>query len=229
MSIDARAGIKHIRLGVPGLRRVLCRSFSRGLLATALTVLPRRLQLPIPPGLDLPPTPGQHVLRRDIADGAVQAVQAAPAVDLLAQGKTEYGAKHYTRAMVLFRLAAEQGSGDAMLFLGYMYQHGLGVRLDYAAAWDWDRRAASHGNLGAMRQMGYMDELGLGVPNVDYAGAMSWYRKAADLGLATSMNSIGNLDHEGHGVPVDNAAAMKWYQAAADRGEAARCCRLQPA
>src|ERR1039457_3400207 len=37
-------------------------------------------------------------------------VQVAPAVDLLAQGKTEYGAKHYTRAMVLFRLAANRAT-----------------------------------------------------------------------------------------------------------------------
>jgi TPR repeat protein len=87
------------------------------------------------------------------------AVQTAPAVDLLAQGKTEYDAKHYTRAMLLFRVAAEQGNGDAMQYLGYMHQHGLGMKVDYAAAWDWDRRAASHGNPVAMHQMGYMDEL----------------------------------------------------------------------
>jgi TPR repeat protein len=148
------------------------------------------------------------------------AVQAAPGPDLFAQGKTEYGAKHYTRAMLLFRLAAEQGSGGAMQYLGYMHQHGLGMKVDYAAAWDWDRRAASHGNPGAMHQMGYMDELGLGVPSVDYAGAMSWYRKAADLGDAESMSGIGNLYYGGRGVAVDYAAAMKWYQAAAERSEA---------
>jgi TPR repeat protein len=148
------------------------------------------------------------------------AVQAAPGPDLFAQGKTEYEAKHYTRAMLLFRLAAEQGNGDAMGYLGYIYQNGLGVKADYGAAWDWDRRAASHGNLGAMNQMGYMDELGLGVPNVDYAGAMSWYRKAADLGYARSMTGVGNLYYAGRGVAVDYAAAMKWYKAAADRGNA---------
>ena len=59
-----------------------------------------------------------------------------------------------------------------MGYLGCIYRHGLGVRVDDAAAWDWDRRAASHGNLGAMHQIGYLDEYGLGVP-IDYAGAMS--------------------------------------------------------
>jgi hypothetical protein len=47
------------------------------LLATTLPLLPRRLQLPISPGLDLPLTPGEHVLPRDVADGTVQADVAA--------------------------------------------------------------------------------------------------------------------------------------------------------
>jgi hypothetical protein len=42
-------------------------------LATNLPLLPGRFQLPIPLGVDLLLTPGEHVLRRDVADGAVQA------------------------------------------------------------------------------------------------------------------------------------------------------------
>jgi hypothetical protein len=42
------------------------------LLATILPLLPRRLQLPIPLDLNLLLMPGEHVLRRDVADGAVQ-------------------------------------------------------------------------------------------------------------------------------------------------------------
>lgn len=47
--------------------------FSRDLLATTLPLLPRRLQLPIPLGLDLLLVPGEHFLRRDVAGGAGQA------------------------------------------------------------------------------------------------------------------------------------------------------------
>src|ERR1700674_1350313 len=46
---------------------------SRGLLAATLPLFPRRRQLPIPPGMDLLLMPGEHVLRRDAVDGAVQA------------------------------------------------------------------------------------------------------------------------------------------------------------
>jgi hypothetical protein len=45
---------------------------SRGLLATNLPLFPRRLQLSIPLGLNLLLMPGEHVLRRDVSDGAVQ-------------------------------------------------------------------------------------------------------------------------------------------------------------
>ena len=48
-------------------------AFSRGRLATNLPLLPHRLQLPIPVGVDLLLTPGEHVLRRDVADRTVQA------------------------------------------------------------------------------------------------------------------------------------------------------------
>ncbi len=48
------------------------RFLSRGRLAAILLLFPRRLQLPIPLGLDLLLMPGEHVLRRDVADGAVQ-------------------------------------------------------------------------------------------------------------------------------------------------------------
>jgi len=46
---------------------------SRGLPATNLSLFPRRLQFPIPLGLNFLLMPGEHVLRRDVSDGAVQA------------------------------------------------------------------------------------------------------------------------------------------------------------
>jgi hypothetical protein len=46
---------------------------SGGLPATNLPLLPRRLQLPVVLRVDLLLPPCQHVLRRDVACGAVQA------------------------------------------------------------------------------------------------------------------------------------------------------------
>src|SRR5437764_175504 len=47
-------------------------SLSHSLLPTNLPLLSRRLQLPIPLGVDLRLTPGEHVLRGDVANRAVQ-------------------------------------------------------------------------------------------------------------------------------------------------------------
>ena len=48
------------------------RFLSRGPLAAILPLFPRRLQLPIPVGLNLLLMTGEHVLWRDVADRAVQ-------------------------------------------------------------------------------------------------------------------------------------------------------------
>jgi len=51
----------------------LSASSSRGLLPVNLPLFSRLLQLPISLGMDLLLTPGEHVLRRDVTDGTVQA------------------------------------------------------------------------------------------------------------------------------------------------------------
>src|SRR5690348_8425466 len=59
-------------LFVPACDRRAFRN-SRCLLETNLPLFPRLLQLPIPLGMDLPLSPGEHVLWRDLAGRAVQA------------------------------------------------------------------------------------------------------------------------------------------------------------
>jgi len=62
----------------PAFRRTVCRPTgsnpfhqSRDPLAVILPLFPRRVQLPIPLGLNLLLMPGEHVLWRDVADGTV--------------------------------------------------------------------------------------------------------------------------------------------------------------
>jgi len=52
--------------------RTLSVSFVTRPLAPIFPLFPRRLQFPIPRGLDLLVMPGEHVLWCDVADGAVQ-------------------------------------------------------------------------------------------------------------------------------------------------------------
>jgi len=46
---------------------------SRGLLAAILPLFPRRLQLPVAFGVNFALASAQHILRRNVADGTVQA------------------------------------------------------------------------------------------------------------------------------------------------------------
>ena len=70
-----RPGTPHRVSGAGTVRwlPVAHRFLSRGPLAAILPLSPRRLQLPVPLGLNLLVVPGEHVLRRDVADGTVQA------------------------------------------------------------------------------------------------------------------------------------------------------------
>jgi TPR repeat protein len=60
-------------------------------------------------------------------------------------------------------LPAQQGDPQAQLFVGYLYETGQGVRLDYSEAARWYRKAAEQGNTIAQAQLGNMYLLGKGV------------------------------------------------------------------
>ena len=59
--------------GRTGNVRTVAPNVSRSLLSANLPLFSRRLQLPIPLSVNLRLTPGEHVLRGDVANRAVQA------------------------------------------------------------------------------------------------------------------------------------------------------------
>ena len=75
---------------------------------------------------------------------------------------------------------AEQGDAAAQTYVGEIFEKGLGVPADYAAAAQWYRRAAETGYSRAAINLGNLLEQGLGVPK-DPAQALHWYRRAAGL------------------------------------------------
>lgn len=92
-----------------------------------------------------------------------------------------YRAGDYGQAFDLWRERAEAGDADAQVNLGHLYERGLGVMPDRAAALAWYRRAAERGDAPAQYQVGLMHELGLGV-SADAGAAEYWYRRAIDQG-----------------------------------------------
>ena len=77
--------------------------------------------------------------------------------------------------------AAEAGCVRAQTLLGWAYQNGQGVPVDYEQAAHWYRRAASHGDSCAMANLGVMSLLGHG-PDAGDIEAFIWLQSAAGLG-----------------------------------------------
>ena len=65
--------------------------------------------------------------------------------------------------MEWYRKAAEQGSTDAQIFLGEMYENGWGVDKNDSTAVQWYREAAEQGYAYALFNLVIMDENGWGV------------------------------------------------------------------
>ena len=86
-----------------------------------------------------------------------------------------------TRAVAACRHLAERGDAVGEARLGYLYQAGLGVQQDFAAAARWYRLAAGKGNAAAQNNLGSLYENGQGVPR-DLVQALAWFSLAADQG-----------------------------------------------
>jgi hypothetical protein len=81
-------------------------------------------------------------------------------------------------ALAAWLPAAEQGDVEAQVIVGEIYERGLGVEPDFAAAARWYRVAAEAGSRRAQVNLGNLYENGLGVA-ADPRAALEWYARAA--------------------------------------------------
>lgn len=112
-----------------------------------------------------------------------------------------------------FRLVlplAEEGHPDAQGFLGYMYDHGLGVAADIGKAVHWYRLAAEQGNAGAQTNLCASYANGYGVA-LDLKKAAHWCRLAAQQGYDGAQYNLGAAYYDGKGVGQDYVQAYMWF------------------
>jgi TPR repeat protein len=76
--------------------------------------------------------------------------------------------------------------------IGYNFQNGVGVAVDYAQAWSWLYKAAALGSANAENQLGWMYQHGQGVTQ-DNARAVAWYRLANNQGNTEGRNNLRDL------------------------------------
>lgn len=118
---------------------------------------------------------------------------------------------------------AQDGDATAQYYLGHMYQNGLGVAVDKAAAADWYGRAAEQNEPRALYHLALMLQTGDGVPK-DPARALDLYRRAARQGVLEAYFNMALMTERGEGVTADTAMAAGMFEqlAAAGMTEAMR-------
>jgi uncharacterized caspase-like protein len=87
----------------------------------------------------------------------------------------------YADALRIWLPRAKEGDPEAQTYVGEIFEKGLGVPADYAAAAEWYHRAAEQGHGPAQINLGQLYELGRGVER-DPDQALVWYRRAAGIG-----------------------------------------------
>ena len=133
------------------------------------------------------------------------------------QAEEYYDRKEYTKALPLFRMAAESGHCSAQSYLGHMYKEGLGVSKDYKEAFKWFTAASIKGDIDALNWCGWFYYEGLGIKQ-DYLEAVVCFNRAAVAGNMYGMYNLGLCYECGTGVNKNLKEAIKWYKKAASLG-----------
>ena len=138
------------------------------------------------------------------------------AAQTFVEAVAEYHRGDHAVALRGFRVHAEQGNAHAQFSLGYMYDHGQGVRMDWTEAARWYHLAAEQGDACAQLELGLKYEMGTGVRQ-DGSQAARWYRLAAESGVADAQTRLASIFYSGRIIPRDYGEAVRWYRAAAEQ------------
>lgn len=142
-------------------------------------------------------------------------------------GEVAYFYRNFALAYQTWLALAEQGMADAQANVGWLYQGGLGVGVDYAKAREWYERAAANGHAVAINNLGVLYEHGWGVA-LDLKRAVANYQRSAELGYRFAQFNLGRAYLDGVGVSKDSALAKHWLTLAAEQGVTQAAAMLTP-
>ena len=147
------------------------------------------------------------------AASAAKTVQAG----LLQEGLLDFQQGRFSEALQAWWRADGAGDPRGALYIGVLYDSGLGVRQDYAKAMAWYRRAAELGSGAGSFNVGVMYDSGLGVGKSARQAAV-WYERAGRQGFGRADYNLALLYEAGSGVPRNRARAVILYKLAARSG-----------
>lgn len=147
---------------------------------------------------------------------------AASSGDMVAQfqlGLSHLEAGRNAEAVRLIRLSANQGQAAAQYRLAKLYENGVGVEKDLAAAMKLLERSAKGGNRIAMHDLGHYYATGAATSQPEISKAVTWFQQAAERGVLDSQFNLGVLYQEGSGVTKSQVDAYVWYAIAGAQGD----------
>ncbi|WLR95010.1 caspase family protein [Shinella zoogloeoides] len=121
-------------------------------------------------------------------------------------------------AYKLNEVAMAAGSLAAYHNMGNLYRKGLGVKKDFAKAFELYQYAAERGHPEDQNNVGYMYFQGQGVKQ-DYAKARVWLEKAANQNWGASYDKLGLIYLKGLGAKKDMERATDYFQKGSDLGD----------
>lgn len=92
----------------------------------------------------------------------------------------KFARANFSTAMQVWKESAGKGDAQAQVYVGEIYEKGLGLPPDYAQAAIWYQKAADQGYARGLSNLAYLYEQGLGVPK-DPVKALNLYRKSAGI------------------------------------------------
>lgn len=119
----------------------------------------------------------------------------------------------YEQAFPIYLAMAQAGHREAQIFIGWQYQHGLGVTPDENTAGYWFTQAALQHSAEAEFCLAR-----LAAARRDFDGAFRHYSTAADQGYSPALIRLGWIYETGRSVPADRERAMAYYKQAAQAG-----------
>lgn len=114
--------------------------------------------------------------------------------------------------------SAQSGYPDALYFLAYRYDVGLGLDINKPQAIALYTQASEKDHPKATYYLAWSYDVGDGVPSDDVK-AVELYRKAAGLGYRDSQYTLGQMLRDGEGVERNVQEAIYWYGKAAEQGD----------
>lgn len=121
--------------------------------------------------------------------------------------------EEYEKAFQLYKRLADKGSVDSQVFVGWMYQNGLGVKKDVNIAFSWYEKAA---NLGSAEGQFYVAK-SYAIQN-KFNETKEWYYKSAEKNYSPALFRLGWIYDTGRGVKADKEKALSYYKHATELG-----------